>query len=170
MTDAPAASRANIDLDAFIHRNQIEGSILELPVETPTVESAALAVGTTVGQIVKSLLFLANHKPVLVIACGTSLISRRRLAAHFGLSPKRVRLADPATTLAVTGFPVGALPPFGHATALPTLLDRAVLTKREVFAGGGSTRTLLRIRSEEIARVTQAVVLDLVEIAGAPTP
>jgi prolyl-tRNA editing enzyme YbaK/EbsC (Cys-tRNA(Pro) deacylase) len=158
------------DLAEFIRGHGIQAEILHLPVETPTVEAAAQALGTSPDRIVKSLLFLVDRSPVLVIARGMSLVSRRRLASQFHLSPKRVKLADPGTTLATTGYPVGALPPFGHASPLPTLLDLQVLAGDEVFAGGGSAFALLRVRAQEIARVTCATTLDLVEREESPGP
>jgi prolyl-tRNA editing enzyme YbaK/EbsC (Cys-tRNA(Pro) deacylase) len=151
------------DLAAFITQRGISAEILHLPVETPTVEDAARAVGTEPDRIVKSLLFLIDGSPALVIACGSSLVSRRRLAAHFRVSPKRVKLAAPEAALLASGYPVGALPPFGHRDQLPTLIDRRVVAQKEVYAGGGSIRALLRIGSQELARVTQATMLDLVE-------
>jgi prolyl-tRNA editing enzyme YbaK/EbsC (Cys-tRNA(Pro) deacylase) len=151
------------DLAAFIEQRGIEAEILRLPVDTPTVEDAARAMGTTPDQIVKSLLFLIDGSPTLVIACGPNLISRRRLAAYFRLSPKRIKLANPEATFAASGYAVGALPPFGHRQLLPTLIDRQVLARGRVFAGGGAIRALLRIQAQEIARVTQATPLDLVE-------
>jgi prolyl-tRNA editing enzyme YbaK/EbsC (Cys-tRNA(Pro) deacylase) len=151
------------DLDRFLRQGGIQGEILHLPMATPTVEEAARAVKASPDQIVKSILFLIDGAPALVIACGSNLISRRRLADHFHLSPKRVRLADPQATLAASGYPVGALPPFGHRQPLRTLIDRRVLTRGEVFAGGGSLHALLRIQAQEIARVSQATPLDVVE-------
>lgn len=154
------------DLAAFIERHHVRAEILHLQQETPTVDDAARAVGANPDRIVKSLVFLIDSAPTLVIACGANLVSRRRLAAHFGVSVKRVKLADPTTTLAASGYPVGALPPFGHRQSLPTLIDRRVLIHDEVYAGGGSIHALLRIQAQEIARITQATALDLVE---APT-
>ncbi len=151
------------DLDRFLRQRGIEGEILRLTAATPTVEEAARAVKASPGQIVKSILFLIDGAPALVIACGRNLISRRRLADHFHLSPKRIRLADPEATLAASGYAVGALPPFGHRQPLPTLIDRRVLRRGEVFAGGGSLHALLRIQAQEIARASQATALDLVE-------
>jgi len=155
------------DLAAFIERRGVRAEILHLPVETPTVEDAARAVGTHPDRIVKSLLFLVDRSPTLVIACGASPVSRRRMAAHFHMSPKRIKLADPEATLSASGYPVGALPPFGHRQPLPTLIDLRVLAQDEVFAGGGSIRSLLRIGAQELARVTQATALDLVEESAA---
>ncbi|UCE00593.1 MAG: YbaK/EbsC family protein [Chloroflexota bacterium] len=148
-------------LSNFMQVNQIPGEILHLEVPTPTVEAAAAAVGTEPDNIVKSLLFYVGEGYILAITCGAEHIERRALAVHFMVGRKKVKLADPLTVLEETGFQVGAMPPFGHLSPLPTIIDRRVLEKQVVYAGGGSEHTLLRIKPETILSVTNAQVLDL---------
>ena len=148
-------------LEEFMRQNNIPGEILHLDVPTPTVESAAAAVGSDPESIVKSLLFSFNENLVLAITCGPTHIDRRALAAHFQVGRKKVKLADPQTVWDATGYQVGAMPPFGHYAPLNTLIDQRVLEKDEIYAGGGSDQTLLRITPGTILTVTQAQVLDL---------
>lgn len=143
-------------LRAYLAEHGITGEVVKVPEPTPTVEAAARAVGTSPEQIVKSVLFLADGAPVLVIATGVEHIDNRRVAAHLGLSRKRLKLAGADVVQAVTGFPVGAVPPFGHRARLRTLIDPAVLDQAEVYAGGGDENALLRIAPAEIVRVTGA--------------
>jgi prolyl-tRNA editing enzyme YbaK/EbsC (Cys-tRNA(Pro) deacylase) len=72
-----------------------------------------------------------------------------------------VKLADAETVSRLTGYPAGGLPPFGHVSAVPILLDRAVLAWDVVCVGDGDDRTLLRIAPAELARVTVAEWVDL---------
>jgi prolyl-tRNA editing enzyme YbaK/EbsC (Cys-tRNA(Pro) deacylase) len=125
------------------------------------VEDAALAVGTSLENIVKSLLFRINDGFILAITCGPAHIERRAIAAHFKVGRKKVKLADPGKVLQETGYQVGAMPPFGHYTPLPTLIDKRVLEKDQVYAGGGSDQTLMRIKPEVILAASGAQVLDL---------
>ncbi len=148
-------------LEEFMQAKNIPGEILHLDVPTPTVETAAAAVGSDPESIVKSLLFTIHEKLVLAITCGTAHIDRRAIAAHFQVGRKKVKLADPQTVLEKTGYQVGAMPPFGHYSPLSTLIDLRVLDKEEIFAGGGSDQALLRITPGTILAVTQAQVLDL---------
>jgi prolyl-tRNA editing enzyme YbaK/EbsC (Cys-tRNA(Pro) deacylase) len=150
------------DLAQFIAREGATAEIVRLSCQTPTVELAAQAVGTTPDGIVKSLLFLVDGRPVVAIACGTARIDTRRIASHFRVGRKRVQLADSQTVLEATGYAVGALPPFGHTSRLPTLIDRQVLRRQEVYAGGGGMDTLLRVAPTEIVRLTQADCTDLI--------
>ena len=149
-------------LVAYMQVNNLPGEILELDVPTPTVEAAAAAVGCEPEQIVKSLLFFVRDEPVLAITSGPDYIERRSIAAHFQVGRKKVKLADPETVLEETGFVVGAMPPFGHTSPLPTLIDQRVLDKEQVYAGGGSDQTLLRIAPQIILAATQGTVLDLI--------
>ncbi len=149
------------DLADFMESHDISGKIVHLTQNVLTVEDAASAVGTTPDQIVKSLLFLIDGKPVMAIACGTSRVDRRPIAAHYSVGRKRVKLADADTVLEVTGYPIGAVPPFGLRQSLPTLIDQDVLTHEEVYAGGGELNALVRVSPQEIVAVTGAVGMDL---------
>lgn len=149
------------DLARWIETHAIRAELITLPVNTLTVEDAARAVGTSPARIVKSMIFLINGKPVVAIAGGTSRVDRRPIAAHFGVGRKRVKLADAETVLEVTGYRIGAVPPFGQQQSLSTLIDHRVLDYPEVYAGGGEIDTLMRIAPAEIVRVTGAIELDL---------
>jgi prolyl-tRNA editing enzyme YbaK/EbsC (Cys-tRNA(Pro) deacylase) len=151
------------ELQGFMESHAIQGEILRLDVPTPTVESAAQAVNARAEQIIKSILFVVDGQPVLAIACGTSNISRRPIADYFGVGKKHVKLATPEVVLEVSGYEVGAMPPFGHRQALNTLVDRRLLDLRVAYAGGGAENALVCLEPQEIVRVTGATVLDLLE-------
>jgi len=154
------------DLQAFLEARHIQGELLHLNTPTPTVETAALAVDALPEQIVKSILFLVDGQPVLAVTCGTSYVERRAISARFGVGRKKVKLAAPEVVTGETGFLVGAMPPFGHRQPLPTLIDRRVLEKPVVYAGGGSDYTLLRLDPRTILQVTNGEVLDLITPPG----
>jgi prolyl-tRNA editing enzyme YbaK/EbsC (Cys-tRNA(Pro) deacylase) len=151
------------DLRDFMRANEIAGEILHLEVPTPTVEAAAVAVHADPGQIIKSILFMVNENPVLVIACGMSTISRRVIADLYGVGKKRIKLANAELVLEISGYEVGAMPPFGHQQPLTTLIDSKVLDLPEAYAGGGEENALLRLNPREILKTTGAIVLDLLE-------
>jgi prolyl-tRNA editing enzyme YbaK/EbsC (Cys-tRNA(Pro) deacylase) len=142
------------DLAGFIARQGIAAALLTPATGTPTVTAAAAALGVDERQIIKSLLFLVREEPLLVIASGTALVDRQVLAERFATGKKQVRLADAATVLRLTGYPVGGVPPFGHLVSARVLLDRAIQKWDVVYGGGGDERTLLRISPAELARVT----------------
>lgn len=149
------------DLEDFIRTHSVRAEIISLSVDTPTVELAAKAVGASPDQIVKSLLFLVNSEPLLVIARGLEHVDRRAIGRHMNVGRKRVSLADPEAVLSLSGYPVGALPPFGHRTTIRTVVDRNVPGLELIFAGGGSPRALVRLEPAELVRVCGAELADL---------
>lgn len=151
------------DLAQYMRTHNIPGEILHLSVPTPTVETAAKAVGTSVDQIIKSILFLVEDQPVLAIACGLPSIQRGSIAELYGVGKKRVKLASAETVLEISGYEVGAMPPFGHRRALVTLIDRRVLDFSDAYAGGGAENAIVHLDPHDILRVSGAKVLDLIE-------
>ena len=159
--------RTPTDLANFIARSGIAAELVPMDVETPTVPAAAAALGVAPPQIIKSLLFLVRDAPVLVIACGDATVDRRVLGDRFGVGKKQIKLAGADEVLAILGYPVGGVPPFGHTDAVPVLLDRSVFAWDAVYGGGGDDHTLLRIAPEELVRVTKA---ERIELGAAPVP
>lgn len=157
----PRAELSAADLEAYMQAHGIEGQIVFLESPTPTVETAAAAVKASPEQIVKSILFTIEGRPVLGVSCGTALIDRRVIGAHFGVGRKRVKMADAETVLEIAGYPVGTVPPFGHRQPLTTLLDEKVLAQQVVYAGGGAHNALVRLQAAGLPEWTQAVVMDL---------
>jgi prolyl-tRNA editing enzyme YbaK/EbsC (Cys-tRNA(Pro) deacylase) len=153
----------SIDLQRFIDSQEIEAEILLLESPTPTVAAAAEAISVRPDQIIKSVLFLADGHPVLVIANGLTRIHRKRLADVLEMSRRRVKMGDGEQVQTYTGFPIGAVPPFGHPQPLETLLDEGVLEEIEVFGGGGETYALMRVAVPELRRVTGARIVAIAE-------
>ncbi len=151
------------DLAEFVEKQSIAAELVFLDVDTPTVVDAAAAVGTVPEQIIKSVLFLADKKPVLVISSGTARLDSKRLADHLGVSRRRVRIASAEQVLAVTGFQAGAVPPFGHRDQLPTVLEQAVLSQSVIYGGGGERHALMRLTVAELQRIVGPDSADLLE-------
>jgi Cys-tRNA(Pro) deacylase len=144
----------------FLARHGVDAEIIDPGRPAPTVESAAEALGVDAGQIIKSLLFEGDDgRVVLVIARGTQKVDRKKVADASGL--RKPRLASAARVLNITGYEAGGTPPVGHRTPVPVLIDSAVLDEPVVYGGGGRVDLLLRIRSEDIRRLTRASVADL---------
>lgn len=159
-----APAKLGVDeLRTFLQACNIPVEIVHLDVPTPTVQTAAQAVGAHADQIIKSILFLANEHPILAIACGLSNIQRCAIADLYSISKKKVKLASPEMVLEISGYEVGAMPPFGHRQPLTTVIDQRVLTFTDAYAGGGADNVLLRLNPQDILRVTGAKVLDLLE-------
>jgi membrane protein len=150
------------DLARWIADNGVAAEVVHLPVETPTVQAAAAAVNVPLEAILKSLVFLAGGQPYVVIANGLAKVDRGKLSAHWGVGKKRVKLASTEKVVALTGYPVGAVPPFGHRTPSPTLMDPAVLNQPVVYAGGGGIQALVRLTPQELCRVVEPEIVSVV--------
>ena len=142
----------------------LEASLVrELPADTSTAEAAARAVGASQGSIVKSLIFLADAAPLLVLVSGDHRADIKRLRATLGLSKRQLRIAQPAEVQALTGFEVGGVPPLGHREPLRTLIDRTLNRFDTVWAAAGSAHAVFPITYELLVTITKGEVLDLVE-------
>lgn len=153
---------SSADLQQFIDRHGIQATILSLDQHTPTVPDAARALGVAPERIIKSLVFMMRDDPLLVINNGLARVDRRKLAASLGVSRKRVKLAEAGQAMAITGFVIGSMPPFGHRQKMPTLVDRTILELDLIFGGGGDIDAMLRLTPSELLRITDARVRDLV--------
>lgn len=151
------------DLARYIEQNEIEAEILHLQSGTPTVAAAAAALGVQPEQIIKSVLFLADGRPVLVIANGLTRVHLKQLADALAMSRRRVKMADGQQVEAITGYPIGAVPPFGHPQRLYTLLDQGVLQEEVVFGGGGEINALMRVTVPELQRATGGRIVDIAD-------
>ena len=151
------------DLQTFIDDQQIQATILPLGEHTLTVGDAARALAVNTDQIIKSLVFHIDGKPLLVINNGLARVDRRKLAAHLGVGRKKVKFASPDTVFTLTGFVVGSMPPFGHKLQLRTLVDTAVTQLDIIYGGGGDVDAMMRLTSNELLRVSQAEVASFSE-------
>ncbi len=151
------------DLASYLKQHTIDARILHLEEQTPTVSAAAKALGVLPEQIIKSVLFLADSRPVLVITNGLTRIHRKHLAHALELSRRRVKMADQAQVLATTGYPIGAVPPFGHPQPLETLLDKGILGQEVVFGGGGEIDALMRVATAELLRATGGRIVEIAD-------
>lgn len=140
-------------LSQFVLAQGIQAEILRLTADTPTVAAAAAVMGVAPEQIIKSVLFLADGAPVLVVNNGLARIAWKRLADYLDVSRRRLKTAVADQVLAITGYPVGAVPPFGHLAPLRTVVDTAVYDQSTVYGGGGEIHALMRLTTAELRRV-----------------
>lgn len=135
--------------------------VRELPADTSTAASAAKAVDAPQGSIVKSLIFLAEGVPILVLVAGDQRADVKRLRADLDLSKRQLRIAQPAEVLQHTGFEVGGVPPVGHTHPLRTLIDRTLGRFDTVWAAAGNAHAVFPIAYEQLVAITNGEVLDL---------
>ncbi len=145
-----AAARKGVDLRVVV-----------LDATTHTAEDAARALGVELGQIVKSLVFVAprdeaGHEPVLCLVSGTNRVDIARLAAVVGEPAIRRATAREARDL--TGFTIGGIPPVGHAHAVRVVMDPDLGRHREVWAAAGSDHAVFPVAPAALRALTNAIV------------
>ena len=150
-------------VQAAITEHGLDRRVIELPVHARTSQQAADALGVTVGQIVKSLVFTADDRPVLVAASGANRVDERRLGE---LAGGKIRRADPATVKRATGYTIGGVPPIALASALPVYVDRDLLGYELVYAAAGLPECVFPIAPQELVRATGGTVVDIKEAGG----
>jgi Cys-tRNA(Pro) deacylase len=144
---------------SWLAQHGIEPQILRFPEGTRTAQEAARALGTTPERIVKSLLFLADGRPVLALVSGAHRVSAPRLAEAAGA--RSARAADRRTVQEVTGYPAGAVPPVG--LQIPVYMDEALLRHDVVYAGAGAPDALVALDPRRLRDLVGARVVRLRE-------
>ena len=135
--------------------------VRRFPEGTRTAADAARAVNCEVGQIVKSLVFVADGEPFLALTSGANRADVGKLAGLVGAS--EVRRVSPEEARAATGFALGGTPPFGHPAPLRVLVDRDLLAYEEVWAAAGAPDAVFELSPEELLRVSGGSPADFAE-------
>lgn len=139
----------------------VDGRVEEFPQGTPTAAAAAEAVGCAPAQIVKSLLFVCDGRPVLALVPGDRRADAAKVAAAAGARKARVGSRD--EVLAATGFEPGAVAPFPAPGVSQVLLARELLVHELVWIGAGSTRHMAGIAPPDLVHLSRARAADLSE-------
>lgn len=160
------ARHPNVDkVVAAARERGLEIETFHFPDGTKTAADAAAAIGVEVGQIVKSLIFGvspgedAELQLVLAYVSGANQLDERKLAAAAGGGT--CRRVDADTVRAATGFPIGGVPPFGHATPLPVFIDPDLLGFGVVWAAAGTWNDVFSIAPADLVAASGGSVVDL---------
>ena len=129
-----------------------------MPATTRTAEEAAAACATSVGQIVKSLVFEGSESgtPLLLLISGKNRVDENAVAARIGEELKR---PDAQRVRDITGFAIGGIPPLGHASALSAYIDPDLLAYEEVWAAAGTPNAVFPVDPNKLASAIGATTL-----------
>jgi Cys-tRNA(Pro) deacylase len=137
----------------------LDVEVRAFPRGTRTAADAAAAIGCDVAQIVKSLVFVVDDEPIVALVGGADRLDERKLARAAG--GRRVRRADADEVRAATGYPVGGVPPFGHAHALRCSVDDALLSHDVVWAAAGTPTHVFASQPAALATAAGAEIATL---------
>ena len=136
-----------------------EFQVLEFEASTRTSQEAAAAIGCTVAEIAKSLIFRsADGRAVLVIASGVNRVDEKKVRALLG---QKIERADADFVREATGYAIGGVPPVGHATVPIVLIDDDLQRFAFVWAAAGTPNAVFRIVPADLIRLTQGQVADI---------
>jgi prolyl-tRNA editing enzyme YbaK/EbsC (Cys-tRNA(Pro) deacylase) len=159
---------------AAARQGGVEIEPVNLAQSTRTAAEAAAAVGAEVGQIVKSLVFVADDgdgsevRPYLALVSGSNLADTDALARAVGEKNVRRSTADEAR--AATSFAIGGIPPFGHAAPLRVLMDPALLAYDVVWAAAGTGNSVFEIKPADLQRLSGASAAPIARPAAEVAP
>ncbi|QNG17351.1 YbaK/EbsC family protein [Rhodococcus triatomae] len=134
------------------------GVIVTRSESTHTADEAASSLGVPVGAITKSLVFLLDDDPVLLLVSGGHQVDLERTGKRLEGTLTR---APADVVRAVTGQPIGGVAPVGHPTNLPTYLDNALAGYPELWAAAGHPQTVFRTSFPELLRITAGLAIDV---------
>ncbi|MEM7739043.1 MAG: YbaK/EbsC family protein [Deinococcota bacterium] len=150
---------------AFVDAHNIKARVFRLGVPTPTVQAAADTLDTVPERIIKSLIFVADGEPYVVIAAGTTRIDDKKVAKALDISRRKLRFAKPDDALAISGYVVGSMPPFAHRSPFPALVDSLSINTtapHEVyFAGAGRVDAMMELSLEVLLTVIKPHIVPL---------
>lgn len=127
--------------------------VVELPGSTRTAAEAAQAIGTTVGQIAKSLVFrtTTTQRPVLIIASGPNRVNEKLIGHLLG---ETIEKADADFVRERMGFVIGGVPPVGHLEKPETLIDEDLFQYPEIWAAAGTPHAVFRLLPDDLVQIT----------------
>jgi len=139
----------------------------DLPATTRTASQAAQALNCDLAQIVKTILFTGDQTGcnVLVMVSGVNRVSTQRLSEIVG---EKVHLADAQTVFSVTGYPIGAVSPFGLTSQPIMLVDEDLSKHPDVWISGGSDHVLANIPFQKLCELTGGKVMTINRVLANP--
>lgn len=156
MTDGLSASAARVQ--AALEASGVAFEVKELDASTRTAKEAAAAIGCTVAQIAKSIIFRTqgSGRPVLVVASGVNRIDEAKVATALG---EGLGKADADFVRDRTGYVIGGVPPLGHAEAVETFIDSDLLSLGDIWAAAGTPRAVFRLTADQLLEITGGQVI-----------
>jgi prolyl-tRNA editing enzyme YbaK/EbsC (Cys-tRNA(Pro) deacylase) len=145
----------------FLRAAGAEARLEELSGDTGTAVEAANAAGCELSQIVKSLVLLCDGDPVLALVPGDRRLDVEKARRAAAAATARLATADEVKQL--TGFAPGSVAPFPLPAVPRVLIERTLLAHPAVWAGGGSSKHMVRLQPAELVRLTRATPMDVIE-------
>ena len=142
----------------YLNRFNLKLEVQELAKSTRTAQQAADAVGCTVGQIVKSLIFRTGNQPLLFLVSGKNQLDVNKVNAALNF---QLHKADAHFVRKKSGYTIGGVPPVAHAFPMEVFIDRDLMEYDEIWAAAGTPNAVFRLKSNDLPRITGGRVIDV---------
>jgi len=147
-------------VSAFLDEKDIKARIVTLNESTRTSQLAAEALGCTVAEIAKSIVFRAGEGAVVVVISGDKRVDAKKVSAHLGV---KVGNADADTVKELTGYAIGGVPPFPHDAGVRVILDSSLTRFEKVWAAAGTPNSVMNLRVKQLRDIVGG---ELVNVAA----
>jgi|SRR5437867_12445287 len=133
----------------------VDTDVMEFEQPTRTSVEAAAAIGCSVAEIAKSIVFRGKHsgRAVIVVASGDNRVSEAKVAAKLGEPLTR---ADADFVRTTTGYAIGGVAPIGHSQAVKLLLDEDLRRFDTIWAAAGTPFSVFPLSPEQLSGITGA--------------
>ena len=151
-------------VQAVLDSHKIGLTVIHFDDHTTTSQDAARVIGCELGQIAKSMCLTVGGSPALVVASGDQRIAEAKLAKHFGIGRKKIKIASPEQCVAVFGYAPGGVPPVAHRTAgIPIIIDTTLSRWDRIYAAAGTPHDNFGLTFDQLCIITGGTVLDCVK-------
>ncbi len=135
-------------------------TITEFSESTRTAQEAANAIGCTVGQIAKSLIFKGktSQKPILIVTSGTNRVNEKKVSEYIG---EKLEKADADFVLEQTGYTIGGVPPLGHNHPITTFVDEDLMQYEEIWAAAGTPNAVFKLTPKILLEITKGQIINV---------
>ena len=144
-------------VQAALDRSGLAFRVVEMPASTRTAKEAAAAVGCSVAQIAKSIIFrgAASGRPILVVTSGTNRVNEQTMAA---LAGEPLEKASPDFVRESTGYAIGGVPPAGFPAPITTWIDQDLLQFDQIWAAAGTPFAVFGLDPRHLPELTGGTV------------
>jgi Cys-tRNA(Pro) deacylase len=159
MADSPRKPGSRQRVRAYLEAHGFADALFEFEQSTKTAQEAADAMGCELGQIVKSLVFVVDGRPVVVLVAGDRRGDTKAIGALLG--GRDARFADAETVRSATGYAIGGVSPFDLPADLPLFADTSLSRYDTVYPAAGTPASMVRMRLAELIELSGAHVADI---------
>ena len=149
------SARGSKRVSAYLEERDIEARVVTLDESTRTSQLAADALGCSVAEIAKSIVFKMGKQAVVVVISGDKRVDAKKVSAHLGA---KVGNADADTVKSLTGYVIGGVPPFPHDPSVKVLLDGSLTRFERVWAAAGTPNSVMILAVEQLRSVVGGFV------------